>query len=144
MKKILLPLLVLGFMNSCQQDATIDEPERLQVVLTDYFDGIKNKDFQKMKDLTTADFVLYEDGKVFNNDSLINVLNGFGNFKGEFKLDFRKTNVDNTTGNIQYFNTGQFTFNDTTQVTYDWLESAAFRKIDDEWKLEFLHSTVRK
>ena len=144
MKKIILPLLVLGCMNGCQQEKHTDDPEKLQVVLTNYFDGIKSKDFQKMKDVTTADFVLYEDGKVFNNDSLINMLNSFGNFKGEFKFDIKKTNVDNATGNMYYFNTGQFTFNDTTQVTYNWIESAAFRKVDDEWKLEFLHSTVRK
>ena len=144
MKKIIVPLLVLVSMNACQQEKPVDDPAKLQVVLTDYFDGIKNKDFQKMKDVTTADFVLYEDGRVFNNDSLINMLNGFGNFKGEFKLDFQKTNVDNKTGNIYYLNTGEFTFNDTTQVTYNWIESAAFRKVDNEWKLEFLHSTVRK
>ena len=144
MKKIVLPLLLLGFMCGCQQEKPIDKPEKLQAVLTHYFDGIKARDFQKMKDVTTTDFVLYEDGKVFNNDSLINMLTSFGEFKGEFKFDILKTNVDNATGNMYYYNTGQFTFNDTTQVTYNWIESAAFRKVDDEWKLEFLHSTVRK
>jgi len=30
------------------------------------------------------------------------------------------------------------------KMTYDWVESVTFKKIDGEWKMNFLHSTVRK
>lgn len=143
MKKIILPIFAILLTTACEQ-APNDDPAELKKVLTDYFDGIKTSDFQKMKDVTTADYVLFEDGRIFNNDSLINVLRGFGNFKGEFTLEILKTNVDNATGNLYYLNKGEFVFNDTAHVTYNWIESATFRKIDDEWKIDFLHSTVRK
>lgn len=143
MKKIVLTLFVILLSNACQQ-APNDDPAELRRVLTDYFDAIKTSDFQRMKDVTTADYVLFEDGRIFNNDSLINVLRSFGNFSGKFTLEILKTHVDRTSGNLYYLNKGEFVFNDTAHVTYNWIESATFRKIDDEWKIDFLHSTVRK
>ena len=73
MKKLTLAILLLGglIFYSCQQNKTTDNQEKLKAVLTDYFDAIEARDFQKMKDLLTEDFVLFEDGKVFNNDSLV-------------------------------------------------------------------------
>ena len=109
-----------------------------------YFDGIKTKDFQKMRDLTTDDFVLYENGKVFNNDSLFKIINNFPKYTAGYKLEKLKINVDNNSGNIIYYNHGDFVFNDTTKVKFDWLESATFKKVDGKWKMDFLHSTVRK
>lgn len=141
-----LPILLLTpflLLSSCQEQKA-DNPEQLRTVLTGYFDGIKTKDFQKMRDLTTADFIIYEDGKVFNNDSLFNMINSFPKYTVEYKLEHMKINVDNSSGHIRYFNHGDFVFNDTTQVTFDWLESATFRKIDGKWKMDFLHSTSRK
>ena len=43
-----------------------------------------------------------------------------------------------------YLNRGDLVFNDTMRVTYNWLESATFKKVDGVWKMNFLHSTVRK
>lgn len=131
-------------LTACRQSNKTDDPEKLKAVLIDYFDGMKTKDFQKMKDLTTNDFMLYEDGRVFNNDSLVKALNAFPKFKADYKFENFKINVDNNTGNMSYLNQGEFILNDATHMTFNWLESATFKKIDDKWKLEFLHSTVRK
>ena len=145
MKKVILILLIqVGLLTACKQTNQKDDPEKLKAVLVDYFDGIKTKDFQKMKDLTTNDFVLYEDGKIFNNDSLIKVINSFPKFTAEYKFDNFDITVDNSSGNMSFLNHGQFVFNDTTHVSFNWLESATFKKVDDKWKLDFLHSTVRK
>jgi len=45
---------------------------------------------------------------------------------------------------MRYYNQGEFIINDTLTLTPQWLESATFKKIDNVWKLEFLHSTVRR
>ena len=139
-KSLLIQLIVLS---SCLQNKT-DEQEQIKTVLMGYFDGIKTKDFQKMRDLTTDDFVLYENGKVFNNDSLFKIINNFPKYTAGYKLEKLKINVDNNSGNIIYYNHGDFVFNDTTKVKFDWLESATFKKLDRKWKMDFLHSTVRK
>ena len=141
-----LAILVMGglIIYSCQQNKTTDDPEKLKAVLTDYFDAIKTRDFQKLKDLSTNDFVLFEDGKVFNNDSLISLISSMPDATVDYKFENFVINVDHNTGNMRYYNYGEFTLNDTTQLSIKWLESATFKKIENDWKLEFLHSTVRK
>jgi hypothetical protein len=143
-RAILLLLFLLGFLIACQQTNQKDDPEKLKSVLMDYFNGIKNRDINKMNAVTTTDFVLFEDGKVFSNDSLVNFLNSFPKFNADYKFDHFKINVDNNSGNMSYYNHGELTINDTTHLTFNWLESATFKKVGDNWKLEFLHSTVRK
>ena len=64
-------LLVLG----CQQNQSTDDPEILKKIVIDYFDGIKAKDLNKLNELTTRDFVLFEGGSIWNNDSLIFYIN---------------------------------------------------------------------
>src|SRR6266852_3061759 len=143
MKTIIVFLLVILALDSCQQSKS-DDGENLKLTLTDYFDGIKNKDIKKMNQVTTADFIIYEDGKVWNNDSLIKVLNTFPKFTAKYTFDGFRINVDNTSGSMSYFNHGDFTLKDTTKMTFDWIESATFKKIDGKWIIDFLHSTIRK
>ena len=128
---------------SCQEKKKLDNPEILKKVLLEYFDGIKEKDLNKMNKVTTRDFVLFEDGKVWNNDSMINMLNGMPPYKATFAFDNFNTNIDVDNASIYYFNHMDLTMNDTLEVKYDWIESASFKKIDGEWKINFLHSTVR-
>jgi hypothetical protein len=112
--------------------------------LFDYFDGIKNKNFDKMNDVTTNDFIIYEDGKVWNNDSLINLIKTFPKFRVNYTFNNFKINVDNLSGSMYYLNHADFVLNDTTKMAYDWIESATFIKGDKGWKMNFLHSTIRK
>src|SRR5688500_7395778 len=128
---------------SCKQNREEDS-ESVKQVIEAYFDGIKTRDAKKMKAVTTSDFLLYEDGRVFNNDSLINFMNSFSSLSGEFTLDSMKINVGDNIANMVYFNRGDLVFNDTIRGTYNWLESATFKKVNGVWKMDFLHSTVRK
>ena len=146
MKSLIAALLTFNLilvLLSCQTKPN-DDPEKVKKVLLDYFDGIKNKDFQKMKDVTTSDFILYEDGKVFNNDSLINLINSFPKYSVDYTFNEFTINVDQDIAHMYYYNQGAFILNDTTHLDYKWLESASFRKENDQWKMDFLHSTVRK
>jgi len=140
--KILTIILGLGLLTSCQQKK--DDPAILKKILTDYFDGIKTQDLDKLNSLTTSDFILFEDGKIWTNDSLVINKGKFKSFKGEWKFENIKVNIDESSGDIVYFDHGDFTLNDTIKIKIDWLESATFRKVDNKWKMNFLHSTVRK
>ncbi|WP_340115019.1 nuclear transport factor 2 family protein [Maribellus mangrovi] len=142
--KILLVLVIAGFLVSCKQEKKLDNPDQLQQVLMSYFDGIKNIDLDEMNAVTTSDFVLFEDGKVWNNDSIYNFLKTMPPFTATYKFDNFNINIDIENGNMFYFNHMDGTMNDTTKFSYDWIESATFKKIDGEWKMNFLHSTVRK
>jgi hypothetical protein len=142
MKAILTIAIGLGLLTSCQQKK--DDPEILKKILTDYFDGIKTEDLNKLNALTTKDFVLFEDGRIWTNDSLVTPIPNVQSFKGTWTFDNMKVNMDVNSGDIIYYNHGDFVINDTIKTQVDWLESATFRKIDGKWKLHFLHSTPRK
>jgi hypothetical protein len=146
MKKIYLILFIMAGMliYACQENKPTDDPEKLKAIVTGYFDGLKMKDFEKMKDLTTNDFLLFENGKVFNNDSLIKKISSYSKFIADYEFDNFTINIDKNTGNLRYFNHGEFIINDTIHRAVNWLESATFKKVDNTWKMEFLHSTVRK
>jgi ketosteroid isomerase-like protein len=142
MKKTLIIMLAFGLLTSCEPKK--DDPEILKKILIDYFDGIKKQDLQQLNSLTTSDFILFENGKIWTNDSIATIKNKFNSFTGEWKLENMKVNMDESSGDIVYFNHGELSFNDTLKMKLDWLESATFRKVDGEWKMNFLHSTVRK
>ncbi len=144
MKKlsILTIILGLGLLTHCKQKK--DDPEILKNILTDYFDGIKTQDLEKLNSLTTSDFVLFEDGVILTNDSLVKPIPNVKSFKGTWTFDNIKVNMDESSGDIVYFNHGDFIINDTIKKKIDWLESATFRKVDGKWKMNFLHSTVKK
>ncbi len=135
-------ILGIGLLANCEQKK--DDPEILKKILTDYFDGIKTQDLEKLNSLTTIDFVLFEDGVIWTNDSLVTIKEKFSSFKGAWKFDNIRVNIDGSSGDIVYFNHGDFVFNDTIKMKIDWLESATFRKVDGKWKMNFLHSTVKK
>lgn len=88
--------------------------------------------------------MLFENGKIWTNDSLVRKNPNVKSFKGSWTLDNLKINIDETSGDVVYFNHGEFIINDTIQRKIDWLESATFRKIDGKWKMNFLHSTIRE
>ncbi len=95
--------------------------------------------------MTTPNFVLFEDGKVWNNDSLVTNLNKYyKTLDATFTFDNFDINVDNTSGNMRYFNHCDCIINDTSKMSFNWIESASFVKIDGKWKMSFLHSSIRK
>jgi Domain of unknown function (DUF4440) len=142
MKKFCILTIILGLLTNCKQKK--DDPEILKNILTDYFDGIKTQDLEKLNSLTTSDFVLFEDGVIWSNDSLVKPIPNVKSFKGKWTFDNMKVNMDESSGDIVYFNHGDFVINDTIKMKIDWLESATFRKVDGKWKMNFLHSTVKK
>jgi hypothetical protein len=139
--KSILLILLIGYLCSCHQ--SIDNEDSVKQALNSYFDGIKNKDIQKMNDVTTKDFILFEDGKVWNNDSLFNRITTLPKFTANYRLEFVKINAEEKIAHIIYFNEADFIMSDTLKMTKNWIESAAFKKLDGQWKMYFLHSSVR-
>lgn len=56
--------LGFGLLASCQQNKQTDDPEILKSTLNSYFDGLKNRDIKKLDEVTTGDFIFFEDGKI--------------------------------------------------------------------------------
>jgi len=137
-------VLALVLLMGCRVNNSKDNPEKLKKILVSYFEAIENKDFDKMKAVTTSDFVLYEMGRVWNNDSVLDNIKRNLPFTVKYRFDNLKVYVDNRSGDITYFNHADFTFDDTAEQSFDWIESATFRKDTEGWKMNFLHLTERK
>jgi hypothetical protein len=139
--QIVMFSIMLGLLASCQRK---DDPEVLKKVLAEWFDGIKTQDLDKLNSLTTSDFVLFEDGRIWTNDSLVRKNPKIKSITRDWTFDFVKVDVDKESGDMVYYNHGVFVINDTLQRKPEWLESATFKKVGGKWKLKFLHSTKRR
>ena len=143
--RLLIFFFLLGTIAACDQDRKTDDPEILKKIHSDYFfEGIKNKDLNKLNSLTTNDFIVFEDGKIWNNDSIFKMANSFTSIQGTWTFDYKRIAIDESSGYIIYINHGDLLLNDTIKMQLEWLESATFKKIDGNWKLDFIHSTVKE
>lgn len=140
--KVILPLAFLC-MISCQKPAGYVDPEILKNVLYSYYDGIKDHDRQKMISSTTGDFLLYEQGKIWNNDSVFAEMDRHP-YTVKFSFNDFHATVDNGTGHLAYQVNADFVFDDTVDLHLHFIESAAFIKRDDVWKMNFLHVTEQQ
>lgn len=145
MKKLILSLIICtGLLYSCKQTESKDKPEVLMQVLTSYFDGIKNHDSAKMIQHCTDDYLLFESGHVWNNDSLWQELQKYRDTRIEFTIRNPVISIDKQVGHISYFNHGDIYSKDSLVSKMDWIESAAFTKVGSEWKIHFLHSSLKE
>jgi len=141
--KIFLLMVLAGVVVSCQQKKQPESPELLKQVLFDFYDGAKNKDFDKIEEAITHDFILYTDGKIWSNDSIVSALNSYPPHKVDYSFDNFIIDMENSLGCMRFFSHADFVFSDTLNVQYDWIESATFTKVEDQWKMNFLHSTTK-
>ena len=85
MKNItILWLIQVLFFSACQEKKE-DQAAQLKDVLVGYFDGIETRDFKKMSALTTEDFIIYEDGVIFTNDSIFKMIESFPKYTAKYK-----------------------------------------------------------
>jgi len=121
-----------------------DDPAGLKQLVIDFFRGIERKDTVALRRLTTADFVLYEEGLVWNNDS------GFANIRRNlpffvrYELSGFVLHGDVNSGDARWMNHADFVFDDTVHRSYDWIESATFRKTAEGWRINFLSVARRE
>lgn len=145
MKRVLFVVLIgaccwLG----CRPADQAHERQALLTALTRYFQGIEQMDMDSLNTYATADFRLFENGKVWTNDSVWHELQKYQNTRIKFRMDTLSIYVDNNIGHIAYFNRGDVYKNGTLIGTMNWMEDAAFRKEAGQWKIYFLHSSERK
>ena len=140
---IAIGIIMSGFVSGCYQDKSVSDPTVLKRVFESYFIGIETKDYKKLTDAVTDDFVLYEMGRVWNNDSVIVNIKRNLPFQVRYTFTNHKIHVDQLSGDITCFNHGDFLFGDSTTQSFDWIESATFRMVDGKWRMNFLHITEK-
>jgi SnoaL-like domain len=142
--KLLLILIVIGLL-SCHLDAgNQTRKDDLKNVLASYYEAMAKKDLQKMNTLTTSNFVMYDEGTIYNNESAVRSVEQLPPFTATFAFDSINANIDKINASAYYLRKADFTMGDGGHMPMRFLESATFRKEDGKWKLRFLQSSVRK
>jgi hypothetical protein len=147
MRNLTIIILILLSGGCSQKECKKADPKEIDQIIVDYFKAISDNEFDKLYKLSTSDFILYENGVIWNNDSLIQAVKKRLSLTPDSKTTYRfenfNTKVDCNSARTDYLNIGKRELRDTT-FTIRWLESATFVKEDGKWKLEFLHSTRLK
>ncbi|MBC9794886.1 DUF4440 domain-containing protein [Sinomicrobium weinanense] len=163
MKKIFILLVIFFGMISCDQKTKTEnrtDPEiysstvnndikSVKDLITNSFEDIfSDLDSTKIKKYYTDDFLLLENGIVWNNDSIRNYINKarketeIQNIKRRNRFGFIKAVHNQNSIWIAYDNYGTWVKEADTLGTVHWLESVIAIKDKNNWKLEQLHSTI--
>lgn len=143
MKKIvLLPLvLLIAAMSVKGQVSDSKDQTEVKQAIADIFIGVSAFDLNKIKQHSTSDLLILETGKVWNLDSVANVISKQTTKPtavNEFK--FVSVQVNGKTAWVTYYNTAHVTAGDK-KFDINWLESAVLVKRDVHWLISLIHST---
>jgi len=103
------------------------------------FSAMSAVNHAKMKDVVTQDFQLLEVGEDWNIDDLANVVKP-STYKRRNYFGVIKTKISGDMAWVSYWNKATFN-NGENESTVAWLESAVMIKVDNQWKVQMLHST---
>ena len=118
------------------------EKDSIEASISKFFDGLSETDANKLKAYTTDDFILLENGQLWNIDTLVSKMSDPKNagIKRVNKFQFIKTEQNGTVAWVSYHNSADFSLNEKKQ-TVNWLESAVLQNENGRWKIKLLHST---
>ncbi len=140
MKHFLILWVMASFIGCQSHVHKNSKPSDVETVLKQFVQAVAESDMESIQGMVAPNFVLYENGKIWNIDSLFHSIELYREIGINYKLDDVKIQVDCHSARAVFTNTGTFIFpNDTTVLKF--VESATFVKIEEEWKVEFYHST---
>jgi hypothetical protein len=139
--KHLLLALICAFAQTALSQAQRDSLEIVQVLKDDYRTMI-NWDINKHKSLCTDDYILIEDGEIWNMEKEAEHYR-----KSASRILDRKDYFDflfvRILGNTAYtvYNLKSDISEAGTLIIKRWTESVVFRKTQGKWKIALIHST---
>ena len=147
LKKIIILILAIyiSTLLHAQQQLTKDQQEVNQTVIN-FFEAISNRNSADLKDNCTVDILLFENGSIWNADTLILkaiTLNTATDYKRTNTFDFINTTVADNTAWVTYDLHSEITRNGK-QATAQWMETVILIKEKQKWKIKVLHSTLIK
>ncbi len=147
MKRLNSLILMMFFITiSFAQVSDVTDKTQIKNLVIESFDEIWSKLNSKNIDkYYTKDFLLLEDGEVWNNDSIANYLDNAllrkPNPKRMNTIEIIEVKIANNMAWIAYHNHATFSIDNKVIRKAYWLESATAILNENGWKLEMLHST---
>jgi hypothetical protein len=143
MKRILILLAIVSIWGCSQQKSGTDNPKFIKGLLNDFITAIEDYNYEELDKLTHPDFIMYENGSVWNTKEFFQALEGFQEVKITYDIDKLNIIMDHNTAHAQFINHGTFAYPDTT-IHLNFIESSTFVKENNIWYIKFYHSTHLK
>ncbi len=146
MKTLYIVLFLLLNTAAIAQNSTQSDEMQVQQLIQNSFDGIFSEfDSDLMLDFYTPDFLLFEQGEIWDMDFIKNYLtrskaNPNPSVRTN-RFEFIQTKVEGNRAWVGYWNYAIITRNGEVIRNLKWLESATAVKTDAGWRLDMLHST---
>ena len=147
MKKLLILLLLLtSCVSSNQSDITEEEVKNK---LYEFFDvlSIDNPDKNKLYDLVTDDYFIFENQKKYSMEEFIAFVNTFKIIENNWELSDFEIDIDKNSAHVSLRNIGKFlveTDSGNVIMDFNWLESAYLVREEGELKFDFYFSDAVK
>jgi len=143
MKKLVYILMGLLLVSCAANNAKKDDEKKVKALLNDFITAVQDKNFSELDKLTCDDFVIYENGLVWDFGQFSLKIEEYDSVTINYVVKDLHLLVDANTAHAQFHNEGTFVYPDTTIVLY-FIESAAFVKENNDWQIKFYHSTHLK
>ncbi len=136
----LLILFVFGVLSANAQDKNINA---VQETINTFFKAFSESDFKYIEQTSTRDFLLLEQGMIWNLDTLQNKLAKPkpAGYSRKNRFEFFETRITGKRAWVGYHNYADFETAAGKRKIH-WLESAVLVKEKNSWKLEMMHSTI--
>ena len=155
---LFLSFFLIGCEQATQKERSIDQAqqnmdiEEVQHLVEQSFQGIwSDLDTNAIHEYHTEDFLLLENGMVWNNDTIANYLEKERKemereqYQRLNRFEFLRAKHRQTSVWLAYHNYGTWVKGADTLGSAHWLESVIAIKDGGQWKLEQMHSTrIRK
>ena len=141
---LFLAISIPGLLKA-QEKLTTDQREVHQTVIN-LFDALSNRDTVILKANCTADILLFEDGKVWNVDTMMSAiitLKKLNDYTRINKIEFIHTEIHNDMAWTTYHNQADITVNGKNR-SVKWVETVILIRDGKKWKIKILHSTPDK
>jgi len=146
--KSLIAIVIMMFFTSISFAQTSNETDKTVItnLVIESFDKIWSElNSKNIEKYYTSDFLLLENGEIWNNDSISNYLNNAilrkPNPKRLNTIEIIDIKIANGMAWIAYHNYATFSMDNKNIRKAHWLESATAILTENGWKLEMLHST---
>ncbi|MFL3000778.1 MAG: hypothetical protein ACJZ0Y_01255 [Cytophagales bacterium] len=147
MKNIFLLTFFIFSCNSSNQ-TEITEQE-VKDKFYEFFEvlSVNNPDKNKLYDLVTDDYFIFENQKKYSMDEFIQFVNTFRTLEDEWELSEFEIDIDQNSAHVSLRNIGKFlveTDSGNVIMNFDWLESAYLIRDEGELKFDFYFSDAVK
>lgn len=157
MKKILFLTFIITTLSTgncfAQKESSTDK-EQIENLIRESFDAVfSNRDKNTIHKFFSEDFLLLEDGQIWNKDSISGNLDRMNakiaadkiTVNRINKINFISSKIEGKMAWVAYHNTA--VYNDGKGKIYGedhWLESVVAVRTKSGWKIQMLHSTLKK